>query len=105
MQNGHHHDVATADRLRADIDRGKGADKVDHPDPATVPLGTDDEAAGRPPKPERVRMARREEIQPGKDAERGTQFREGRGEQTWLILLMAAVVSAVAAAAVIAAVG
>ena len=47
----------TADRLRHDISRGKAGDKVDHPDPAAAPLGTDDEAAGRPPTSEERRMA------------------------------------------------
>jgi hypothetical protein len=37
-----------AARLRADIDRGRTGDKVDWPDPAAAPLGTDDEAAGTP---------------------------------------------------------
>lgn len=36
----------TTDKLRSDIDSGKAGDKVDHPDPAAAPLGTDDEAAG-----------------------------------------------------------
>ena len=35
-----------AARLRADIDRGQTGDKVDAPDPAAAPLGTDDEAGG-----------------------------------------------------------
>lgn len=34
----------TSDRLRYDIDRGMGRDKVDFPDPAAAPLGTDGEA-------------------------------------------------------------
>jgi hypothetical protein len=37
------------DQLRHDIDRGRTGDKVDFPDPAAAPLGTDAEAAGRPP--------------------------------------------------------
>lgn len=47
----------TADRLRHDISRGKAGDKVDHPDLAAAPLGTDDEAAGRPASPEELRIA------------------------------------------------
>ncbi len=39
----------TAARLRKEIDSGKTGDKVDHPDPAAAPLGTDDEAAGTDP--------------------------------------------------------
>jgi hypothetical protein len=43
-----------AERLRHRTDQGRLADKVDFPDPATAPLGTDDEAAGRPPDREAV---------------------------------------------------
>lgn len=39
---------AVADDLRARIDAGQTADKVNYPDPAAVPLGTDAEAAGTP---------------------------------------------------------
>ena len=35
-----------AARLREDIDRGLTGDKVNSPDPAAAPLGTDEEAAG-----------------------------------------------------------
>lgn len=34
------------EQLRITIDRGHGGDKVDAPDPAAAPLGTDDEAGG-----------------------------------------------------------
>jgi len=53
----------SVDRLRHDIDRGLGGDKVRVVDPAAAPLGTDDEAAGRPVSPRRVRLARWHEIQ------------------------------------------
>jgi hypothetical protein len=43
--------------LRDDIDRGRTGDKVRGGDPAAVPLGTDDEAAGTPPTPSRLRQA------------------------------------------------
>jgi len=39
-------------QLRDSIDRGEHGDKVAGSDPAIVPLGTDDEAAGRPRQPE-----------------------------------------------------
>ena len=39
---------ASIDRLRADIDSGRTGEKVNHPDPAAAPLGTDEEAAGTP---------------------------------------------------------
>lgn len=37
---------ATVEQLRAVIDRGETGEKTPFPDPATAPLGTDDEAAG-----------------------------------------------------------
>ena len=37
-----------AQQVRDDIDAGRMRDKVDHPDPATAPLGTDAEAGGAP---------------------------------------------------------
>jgi hypothetical protein len=40
---------ASTDRLRRDVDSGRTGDKVNWPDPAAAPLGTDDEAAGTPP--------------------------------------------------------
>lgn len=43
-----------SNRLRHKTDKGRLADKVDFGDPATVPLGTDDEAAGQPPDREAV---------------------------------------------------
>jgi hypothetical protein len=52
----------TVARLRAEIDRGSTRDKVDVVDPAAAPLGTDDEAAGTPPSPERVARARYDEV-------------------------------------------
>lgn len=42
-------DVPTVDRLRHDIDSGRTGEKVDWPDPAAAPLGTDAEAGGAPP--------------------------------------------------------
>lgn len=46
-----------ASQLRRAIDQGQSGDKVAYPDPAAAPLGTDDEAAGTPPGPERVATA------------------------------------------------
>ena len=39
---------ATVEQLRADIDQGRTGDKMAWPDPAAVPLGADEEAAGTP---------------------------------------------------------
>jgi hypothetical protein len=49
--------TANPDRLRQSIDRGEGADKIDYPDPAAAPLGTDDEAGGHPVTQEQLDMA------------------------------------------------
>ena len=55
----------TTAELKADIDAGRTGDKVDEFDLAAVPLGTDDEAAGRPASQERIRLARATELAPG----------------------------------------
>jgi hypothetical protein len=49
----------TTDRLRSDIDHGRTGDKVDFPDPAAAPLGTDEEAAGAGPTAAAIAQARR----------------------------------------------
>src|SRR5207248_1885271 len=48
---------STADQLRRDIDRGRTGDKVAWPDPASAPLGTDEEAAGTRLAPQDVETA------------------------------------------------
>jgi hypothetical protein len=53
---------STISQLRDDIDSGRTGDKVDWPDPAAVPLGTDEEAAGTPPDAWAVETARRLEL-------------------------------------------
>jgi hypothetical protein len=60
----------TADRLRYEIDRGRGGDKVDASDPAVAPLGTDDEAGGWPPTPAQIKQAYAYEIAPGPSSEK-----------------------------------
>jgi hypothetical protein len=60
------------DQLRHSIDSGKTGDKVDFPDPAAAPLGTDDEAAGNPITQEQLDIAMRYEAgRPGTPAEAG----------------------------------
>jgi hypothetical protein len=49
----------TAEQLRHDIDSGRTGDKIPAADPATAPLGTDDEAAGTRARPDWVALARR----------------------------------------------
>jgi hypothetical protein len=57
------------DQLRHAIDSGRTGDKVDAPDPAAAPLGTDSEAAGAPPLPNAVRTSMRAELQHPRTAE------------------------------------
>lgn len=52
----------TTDKLRHDISRGRAGDKVDWPDPAAAPLGTDDEAAGHSATPSQIAEAHKEEV-------------------------------------------
>jgi hypothetical protein len=66
----------TTDRLRSDIDHGRTGDKVDFTDPATAPLGTDDEAAGSPPTREQIRHAEQQEIHRSPDDTAGRSARD-----------------------------
>lgn len=50
-------EASGAARLRDQIDRGAGGDKVPFMDPAAAPLGTDAEAAGTPPSAAEVATA------------------------------------------------
>ena len=52
---------STTAQLKGDIDSGRTGDKNPAFDPGLSPLGTDDEAAGTPPSPERVDLARHQE--------------------------------------------
>ena len=52
---------STADQLRHDIDQGRTGDKVAWPDPASAPLGTDEEAAGTRFVPNGIDAVRRAE--------------------------------------------
>jgi hypothetical protein len=53
---------STVEQLRNDIDHGRTCDKIDAPDPAVAPLGSDEEAAGTPPDPAAVEAARTLEL-------------------------------------------
>lgn len=62
----------TVERLRADIDSGRTRDKVRASDPAAVPLGADEEAAGTPISSAAVALARQHEVDgPAKTNEDG----------------------------------
>jgi hypothetical protein len=53
-----HDERPTSAQLKGDIESGRTGDKNPVRDPALAPLGTDDEAAGRPPSPDRTAVAR-----------------------------------------------
>jgi hypothetical protein len=77
----------TTSRLREEIDHGVGSDKVDFPDPAASPLGTDDEAAGTPPTPARVAVAARQELTPDARAGHARRAREGAMRlELWIVI-------------------
>jgi hypothetical protein len=59
---------STVAQLKDDIDRNRTGSKVNFSDPGLSPLGTDDEAAGRPTSPERVASARAQEQKIGRIA-------------------------------------
>lgn len=54
-------DKPTTAMLKADIDSGRTGDKISHYDVGLSQLGTDDEAAGNAPSPERITLARETE--------------------------------------------
>ena len=57
---------STTAQLKHDIDSGRTGDKVAVSDVAMSPLGTDDEAGGRPNSPAAVDLARAQESRTGK---------------------------------------
>ena len=65
----------TSQQLKGDIDSGRTGDKTEVYDPGASPLGTDDEAAGRPASSYRVAIARGiEGIRRWTDGSRRTGF-------------------------------
>ncbi|MBB5764204.1 hypothetical protein ABEV34_14075 [Methylorubrum rhodesianum] len=67
----------TSAQLKAEIDSGRTGDKIPAHDPGLSPLGTDDEAAGRPSSSSRIAMARDEETGPRRV--RAGRMRTGHG--------------------------
>jgi hypothetical protein len=96
--------MSSTDPLRGEVDTGRTRDKVDFPDPAAAPLGTDDEAAGRPPSAADVALARSQDATTAAppslaSSERGRTI---SGETRRPLRLGLAVAVAVAAVAVVA---
>jgi hypothetical protein len=81
----------SVERLRADIDRGRTGDKIDWPDPAAAPLGTDEEAGGAPVDARTGAAVHRAETLRGGVPR---QNRHGIGG-AWAVIIVALVVAAV----------
>jgi len=88
--------TATTEQLRRDIDSGRTGEKVAYPDPATVPLGGDDEAAGHPPPREELQALREREARKA-PPDRPKNARPGREQDGGLSLIPLAIVTAVIA--------
>lgn len=84
----------TLPQLKAEIDSGRTGDKNPVQDPGLSPLGTDDEAAGRPAEPERVAMARQAETTPRRD--RAARMHTAHGSNRWVMPGYIGIVLAVA---------
>ena len=87
------HHPSNVDQLRQDIDRGRNGDKVDYPDPAAAPLGTDAEAAGAAPSADEIAL---------EHVSRNQSERRGRvpGITIYSVVAMAVSASILVAAAV-----
>ncbi|MFC0199160.1 hypothetical protein [Paracoccus rhizosphaerae] len=82
------------DMLRREIDRGAAADKVDYPDPAAAPLGTDAEASGNPVTPAEAHVAAGDQRRREETAGRETQNVQApdKGRMVLPIVLMVVVI-------------
>lgn len=80
----------TAAQLKHAIDTGRTGDKIDWPDPAAVPLGVDEEAAGTPLPSAAVERAHREETNRTATSQR-TSARTGMMSLIAVLALVAAV--------------
>ena len=80
----------TVAQLKDDIDSGRTGSKVATADPGLSPLGTDDEAAGRPASPERIAMARAEEKRIG-DVARAGDAPKSFAPAGWMIAVIAVI--------------
>ncbi|MBB2961342.1 hypothetical protein [Methylobacterium sp. R2-1] len=73
----------TTAQLKAEIDSGRTGDKIPAQDPGLSPLGTDDEAAGRPSTASQVALARDQETRPRRL--RAAKMRTGHGANQWVM--------------------
>jgi hypothetical protein len=87
-----------AEMLRRNIDRGQAGSKVDYPDPAAAPLGTDDEAAGTPPSAAAVQAAHAQEVG-ASPATTGSEDKHDAGSGIY-VAIIAMVIAALSVVAV-----
>ncbi len=85
----------TVSQLKAEIDSGRTGDKSPAHDPGLSPLGTDDEAAGRPADASRIALARTAETGPRRS--RAARMHTGHGANRWVMPVYIGVILAVAA--------
>jgi hypothetical protein len=86
----------TVEQLRRDIDSGRSGTKIDYPDPAVAPLGTDEEAAGTPLSPAVVRQARLKEIDSSPVQTREHRLDRGAFVYAGIMIILGAALSGVA---------
>lgn len=86
-------DKPTTAMLKADIDSGATGDKVEHYDVGMAQLGTCDEAAGTPPSPERIALARKTAAENAPRRPAGYPY----ARQSWLIPAYIGFIAAAAA--------
>jgi hypothetical protein len=86
----------TTDQLRKAIDSGRSGAKIDYPDPAAAPLGTDDEAGGASPSPEAVRQAYHHEVHGSPVETKGNQLE--RGAYIYMAVMTALIVALISIA-------
>ena len=79
----------TVAQLKDDIDSGRTGDKTATADPGLSPLGTDDEAAGRPASPERIATARSAEMKIGAIAN-ANDAPKTHASLAWMLAVVAA---------------
>jgi len=107
LENGQQgKDKQHPEKLRRLIDDGKGSDKVDVVDPATVPLGTDSEAAGHRITSAETETAIKEEMKPvsreptGPEQVSGTHYSESNTSKAIVTFTVALVIALIVLAVI-----
>ncbi len=77
------------EKLRHLIDEGETSDKVDAPDPAAVPLGTDSEAGGHTPTAQETKTAIDNETRPVTPTPQGQETYYAEASTTKKVIVFA----------------